>query len=70
MASAQDHSGKQVHVRLPDQLYKRLKVRCVYDDVSVQDYVTKLIAESLAEYRSAEEEPVGPRVDSRQVAGR
>ena len=70
MASAQDHGGKQLHVRIPDPLYRRLKVRCVYDDVSMQDYVTKLIAESLAEYRSAEEEPVGPRTDSRQVAGR
>lgn len=70
MDSAQDHGGKQLHVRLPDPLYKRLKVKCVYEDVSMQDYVTKLIAESLAEYRSGEEESVSRSTHRPQVSGR
>lgn len=41
---------KQLHIRLPKADYKKLKVKCVYEDVSMQDYVSKLIAESLGEY--------------------
>ena len=44
------NEDKQLHVRIPDKVYKKLKVTCVYKDVSMQDYVAKLIAESLPEY--------------------
>ncbi len=45
---------KQLHIRIPEELYRKLKVRCVYGDTSVQDYLVKLIAESMGE-RSTEE---------------
>jgi len=48
---------KQLHVRIPEEVYKKLKVRCVYEDISMQGYVAKLIAESLGEY-SVEEQPI------------
>lgn len=44
------NEDKQLHIRLPDEVYKKLKVRCVYEDTSMQEYVAKQIAESLAEY--------------------
>jgi len=41
---------KQLHIRMTPEDYKKLKLRCVYEDLSVQDYVSKLIFESLADY--------------------
>ena len=41
---------KQVHVRIPEKVYRKLKAICVYEDTSVQDYVVKLIAESMGEH--------------------
>ncbi len=48
---------KQIHVRIPEELYRKLKVRCIYEDASIQGYVVKLIAESMGEH-SAEESSV------------
>ena len=50
------NEDKQLHVRLPDEVYKKLKVRCVHEDISMQEYVAKLIAGSLGEY-SNEKQP-------------
>ena len=47
---------KQLHVRIPEEVYKKLKVKCVYEDNSIQNYVANLVAESLGEY-SVEEQP-------------
>lgn len=41
---------KQLHVRIPEDVYKKLKVRCVSEDISIQEYLVKLIAQSLGEY--------------------
>ncbi len=46
---------KQVHVRVPEEIYKKLKVKCVYKDTSMQDYVATLISESLGEYLVTEQ---------------
>lgn len=40
---------KQLHIMLPLEFYRKLKVKCTYSDESIQDYVTRLIAESLGE---------------------
>ena len=50
------NEDKQLHVRLPEEVYKKLKVRCVHEDTSIKDYVAKLIVESLGEY-SGEGQP-------------
>jgi DNA-binding NtrC family response regulator len=42
--------AKQLHVRIPEGVYKKLKVRCVSEDTSIQEYLVKLIAQSLGEY--------------------
>jgi DNA-binding NtrC family response regulator len=41
---------RQLHVRIPEGVYKRLKVKCVSEDTSMQEYLVKLIAQSLGEY--------------------
>jgi len=45
---------KQIHIRIAEELYRKLKVRCVYEDTSIQDYILKLIAQSMGQH-SAEE---------------
>jgi DNA-binding NtrC family response regulator len=46
--------AKQLHVRIPEGVYKKLKVRCVAEDTSIQEYLAKLIAQSLGEYPAEE----------------
>jgi CheY-like chemotaxis protein len=41
---------RQIHVRIPEELYRKLKVRCVYEDTSIQDYVLKIIAQSMGQH--------------------
>jgi len=45
---------KQLHVRIPGGTYIKLKVRCVSEDTSMQEYLAKLIAQSLEEYLGGE----------------
>jgi len=45
---------KQIHIRIAEDLYKKLKVRCVYEDTSIQDYILKLIAESMGQHYGVE----------------
>ncbi|MBN1368494.1 MAG: response regulator [Dehalococcoidales bacterium] len=40
---------KQVHVRMPHEVYKRLKVKCVYENTSITDYILNLILSSLSQ---------------------
>jgi len=42
--------AKQLHVRIPEGVYKKLKVRCVSEDTSMQEYLANLIAQSLGGY--------------------
>jgi DNA-binding NtrC family response regulator len=52
MSTTQINTGteeKQLHVRIPIEFYRKLKVKCTYADESIQDYVVRLIAESLGE---------------------
>ncbi len=46
--------AKQLHVRIPEGLYKKLKVKCVSEDTSIQQYLIKLIAQNLGEYPTEE----------------
>jgi CheY-like chemotaxis protein len=46
---------KQLHVRVSEGVYKKLKVKCVSEDTSMQGYVAKLIGQSLGEYPAEEE---------------
>jgi len=41
---------RQIHIRIPEELYKKLKVRCVYNDTTIQDYVVKLLADSTGQH--------------------
>ncbi len=34
---------KDIHIRIPQELYTKLKVKCAYGGTSMQDYIIKLI---------------------------
>lgn len=39
--------SRQLHVRIPEGIYKKLKVKCVSEDTSMQEYLSRLIAQDL-----------------------
>jgi DNA-binding NtrC family response regulator len=46
--------AKQLHVRIAEGAYKKLKVRCVAEGISMQEYLARLIAQNLGEYPDEE----------------
>lgn len=45
---------KQIHVRIPEDLHRQLRVRCAYDGVTMQDYVVQVLHKALSEEQFAE----------------
>lgn len=45
-----ERQKKKIHVLLPQDLHRKLRVRCAYDDVSIQEYVESLIASDMNQY--------------------
>ena len=56
---------RQLHIRLSEKVFKKLRVRCVYEDTSMQEYVTKLIAGSLGEYSNEKPDQARSHQDDR-----
>lgn len=42
-----NNQGKQIHIRLTPEIYRKLKGKCAYEGLSVQDHVAELISQSL-----------------------
>jgi len=42
--------NKLIHIRLPEDIHKKVRVKCAYDDISMQNYIKNLISENVAEY--------------------
>ena len=38
---------RQIHIRLPKELYTKLKVRCAYGETSIQDFIVSLVRSSM-----------------------
>jgi DNA-binding NtrC family response regulator len=38
---------KDVHIRIPKELYTKLKVKCAYNDNSMQDYIIRLMNDDI-----------------------
>ena len=51
---------KQLHIRLPSEIYKKLKLKCVHEDISMQEYVAEIINLSLDNH-TGQRENVGER---------
>jgi hypothetical protein len=39
---------KKIHIKIPDDLHRKLRTKCAYLDISLQDYVLKLLEENLS----------------------
>ena len=50
-----DKKGKKIHIRLPEDVHKKLRIKCAFKDVTIQEYVEGLVREDLAEYRIEDE---------------
>ncbi len=37
---------KDIHLRLPKEIYTKLKVKCAYEGISMQDYIVDLLVET------------------------
>lgn len=48
---------KRLLVRLPEELHKKLKMKCVDEEVSMQKYVGSLIRETLEDYEAGPKKP-------------
>ena len=44
-----DTEGKQVHIRIPKELFTRLKVKCAFEGISIQEYVISLINDKMGQ---------------------
>jgi hypothetical protein len=42
-----ERQKRKIHVLLPPDLHQKLRVRCAYEDVSIQEYVESLIASDM-----------------------
>jgi DNA-binding NtrC family response regulator len=41
--------GKQLHIRIPKELFIKLKVKCAYKGIPIQEYVVSLITKSMGQ---------------------
>ena len=44
-------SMRMVHILIPKDLHKRLQLRCVYQEISIQKYVAGLIERDMNRYK-------------------
>lgn len=45
--STYQHEGKMIHIRLPDELHKRLRIRVAEDETTMQDFIVALLDKAL-----------------------
>jgi len=38
---------RNIHVALPDDVHRKLRVKCALEDVTIQEYVSRLIEQSV-----------------------
>lgn len=43
-------SLKKIHINIPENVHMKLRVKCAYENKTIQEYVAELIKEELAEY--------------------
>lgn len=41
---------RKIHILIPNDLHKRVRIRCAIEDRSIQDYVASLIAQDMERF--------------------
>jgi len=44
---------RKIHVALPDDVHQKLRVKCALEDVTIQQYVARLLSESVKDIEIA-----------------
>ena len=42
------NGGRKVHITLPEETHQRLRIKCAIEDVTIQEFVARLIESSVA----------------------
>lgn len=42
------NGGRKVHITLPEETHQRLRIKCAIEDVTIQEFVARLIENSVA----------------------
>ena len=42
---------RMVHILIPEELHQKVRIRCAYEDRSIQDYISTLIAQDMKRYK-------------------
>jgi plasmid stability protein len=50
MSSGANRKIRKIHILLPEDLHRELRVRCAVEDTSIQQYVASLIAHDMKHY--------------------
>ena len=45
-----DLKNKLIHIRLKESIHRKVRIICAYKDLSIQDYIAKLISEKVLQY--------------------
>jgi DNA-binding NtrC family response regulator len=48
-----DSEDKQIHIRIPKELFTKLKVKCAFEGISIQEYLIALITEKIGKKSNA-----------------
>lgn len=38
---------RDIHIKIPKEMYTKLKVKCAYEDISMQDYIARLVNDDI-----------------------
>ncbi len=64
MAGAGDSPGRKMHVRVSADLHRLMRIRCAELDLTIQDFVVKLLERELSP--AGFETPGGPGLDENE----
>lgn len=38
---------RDIHIKIPKELYTKMKVKCAYEGISMQDYIARLVNDDM-----------------------
>ena len=49
---------RRIHVNLPEEVHQKLRVKCALEDVTIQEFVERLISERVKDIKVSLENPM------------
>lgn len=57
MGEETNKKTRKVHIMLSDDLHRDVRIRCAYEDISIQEYVASLIANDMKRFDAPGKRP-------------